>query len=331
MHIERSIYGKGPGGQNVERFTLRNDGGLQLTLTNFGAILAGLEVPDRRGHMAEVTLGYGSLDGWVADKSYLGATVGRFGNRIARGRFTLDGAAYALATNDGVNHLHGGIHAFHKAIWTTLDAKKTSDMAGVTFGYVSADGEEGYPGTLSVQATYALTNRDELQATFTATTDKATVVNIVQHAYWNLTGDAKNTVLGHELTLLADRYIPVDGQIPTGERRPVAGTPMDFTSPSVIGARIDQVPGGYDHCWVLGEKGGELRPAAVLFDPASGRRMELATDQPGIQFYSGNFLDGGITGRGGIAYRKHSGMCLETQAWPDAPNWPDFPSCVLRP
>jgi aldose 1-epimerase len=326
--IQKQRYGSSPDGQDVDLFTLANRHGLKATLTNFGAILTGLEAPDRHGKRADVTLGHDTLAGWISDKAYLGATVGRFANRIAHGRFTLDGRTYQLATNDGPNHLHGGRKAFHKFVWETVDAED----AAVEFRRVSPDGEEGYPGTLTATVRYTLTDDNELRVEFRATTDKPTIVNLAHHSYWNLAGDPRSTILDHELTLHADQYLPVGTSlIPTGERAAVAGTPMDFTKPNVIGKRIAQVPGGYDHCWVVRGAGGTVRPAARLREPVSGRVMEIATDQPGIQFYSGNFLDGSIRGKGGVAYQYRCGLCLETQRWPDSPNQPGFPSPVLRP
>ena len=331
MKIEQKPYGKTPDGQAADLFILANDHGVKAELTSFGAILVSLAAPDRTGKPADVTLGYDSLAGWVADKSYLGATVGRYGNRIAKGRFTLDGQGYRLATNNGVNHLHGGAKGFNKHVWAAR-AGEGKNGVSVEFRRVSPSGEEGYPGTLTVNVTYTLTNTNELRVEFQSTTDQPTIINLVNHTYWNLTGDPRRTILDHELILNADRYVPVDaGMIPTGEPAPVRGTPMDFTKPVAIGKRIDQVEGGYDHCWVVRGPAGRLQRAALLFEPTSGRVMEVLTDQPGIQFYAGNFLDGSITGRGGVAYQRRCGLCLETQKWPDSPNRATFPSPVLRP
>ena len=326
-----------PDGKEVKIFTLTNSSGLEARVTEYGAILVSLKVPDKAGKLADVTLGYDTLDGWLSNTSYLGASVGRFGNRIKDGKFTLDGKTYQLATNNDPGgipcHLHGGVKGFDKVLWT---GKPAGDNA-VEFTYLSKDGEEGYPGNLNVKVTYTLTDENELKWQAEATTDAPTIINLVHHTYWNLTGDPNNTINGHQLTLKAPQYLPTDaGLIPTGEIAPVAGTPMDFTTPQLIGARVDddfealKLGGGYDHCWVL-EKGEGMRLAARLKDPQSGRVMEILTCQPAIQFYGGNFLDGTITGKGGVKYAKRTGLCLETEGFPDSPNQPAFPSPVLRP
>lgn len=326
MAVDVSSYGHMPNGEDVKLFTIRNRNGLEAQLTNFGAILVALKTPDRTGNIADITLGFDTLQGWIDDASYQGATVGRYGNRIALGRFELDGRRYELATNDGENHLHGGIHGFHKVVWQW----ETGDNA-VTFRYVSVDGEEGYPGTLTTTVVYELTDSDELHIRFDAECDQATVINLVNHTYWNLSAAPPQTILDHELMLDADAYLPVDdGSIPIGEQQAVAGTPMDFTTPTPIGARIDTT-GGYDHNWIIRGERGNVRRAAVVYDPASGRQMELLTDQPGVQFYAGLFLDGSFLGKGNVAYPKNGGFCLETQCFPDSPNQPAFPSPVLRP
>jgi aldose 1-epimerase len=331
MTIEKAPYGKLPDGTEVDIYTLTNVNGLTARLTNFGAITVGLEVPDRDGKLADVTLGYETFAGWPTDANYFGATVGRYANRIAKGKFTLEGKTYTLATNNAGNHLHGGIKGFNKALWNA-EPVKTEDSVGVKFTYLSKDGEEGYPGNLSVSAVHSLTNDNEFKIEFSATTDEPTVVNLAHHTYWNLAGPAAGDVLGHLLLLNADRYTPADaGLIPTGELEPVAGTPLDFTTPTAIGARIAQAEGGYDHNFVLRGEKGTLRLAARVVEPKSGRVMEIFTDQPGIQFYSGNFLDGSVKGKDGIVYKKHYGFCLETQHFPDSPNKPSFPSVVLRP
>jgi aldose 1-epimerase len=329
--MDTKVYGKLPDGTEIQLFTLVNGNGLRARLTNFGAILVSLETPDRDGGLADVTLGYDTLDGWVADKCYMGATAGRYANRIAKGRFTLDGRTHQLATNDGANHLHGGVKGFNKVVWTAR-AVRTAGAGGVAFRYVSGDGEEGYPGMLTTTVTYLLTDADELTVEYAATCEAPTVVNLTHHSYWNLRGAAGGDTLAHELTLYADRYTPVDGTlIPTGELAAVAGGPMDFTRPTAIGARIAQVPGGYDHNWVLRSQDGSLAPAAKVYEPARGRVMEILTTEPGIQFYAGNFLDGTIRGKGGAVYGKGYGFCLETQHYPDSPNQPAFPTTVLRP
>ena len=331
LSLEKTPYGEMPDGAKADLYTLTNARGMKVKLTNYGAITVSVEVPDKAGKVADVTLGYDTLEGWLKSTSYFGATVGRYANRIAKGKFTLDGKTYTLATNNGENALHGGIKGFDKVLWNA-EPVKTATSVGVKFTYLSKDGEEGYPGNLSVTAVYSLTNDNEFKAEFSATTDKPTVVNLAHHTYWNLTGGAAGDILGHELMLAADKYTPVDaGLIPTGELTAVAGTPMDFTKPTAIGARIGQVEGGYDHNYVLRNQGGAVALDARVVEPKSGRVMEISSDQPGIQFYSGNFLDGTVTGKGGVVYKKHWGFCLETQHYPDSPNKPEFPTVVLRP
>jgi aldose 1-epimerase len=335
--IMKQDYGALPDGRTAELYTLTNANGLKATLTNYGAILVSMEVPDRDGKMADVTLGYDSLEGWLSNSSYFGSTVGRYGNRIANGKFTLDGKTYTLAKNNGENHLHGGIKGFNKVLWDGNPVKRPG-ATGVEFTYTSPDGEEGYPGNLKVTVTYWLTDHNELRVEFKATTDQPTIVNLCHHSYWNLTGNPNNTILDHELMLAADKFLPVDeGLIPTGELRPVKDTPFDFTKPTKVGARVNaddeqlKRGNGYDHCWVLRNQTGKVALAATLYDPSTGRAMDLSTDQPGIQFYGGNFLDGSVTGKGGIKYKFRTGLCLETEHYPDSPNKPNFPSVVLRP
>ena len=339
--VETEIYGKMPNGEEVKIFTLTNANGLVAKVTEYGAILVSLEVPDRDGKLADITHGYDTLEGWLTNTSYFGATVGRFGNRIAHGKFTLDGKEYTLVTNNDPGgipcHLHGGTKGFDKVLWKgeMFDRKRSR---GVTLRYVSADGEEGYPGELTVEVTYTLNDDDELIWEAKATTDAPTVLNIVHHSYWNLSGDATTSINDHELTLNADHYLATNaGLIPTGEEAPVAGTPMDFTTPHLIGERVEadfealKFGGGYDHAWVLNEGDGDLTKAATLVDPETGRVMEISTNQPAIQFYGGNFLDGTVTGKGGVSYEHRTALCLETEGYPDAPNNPDAPSAVLRP
>ncbi len=325
-----------PDGREVRIFTLTNSNGLRARVTEYGAILVSMETPDKAGRLADLTHGYDSLEGWLTNTSYLGATVGRFGNRIANGKFSLDGKEYTLAANNtpgGIPcHLHGGLKGFDKVLWTGKAAGKNA----VEFTYVSNDGEEGYPGTLTTKVTYTLTDEDELIWEARATTDAPTIVNLVHHSYWNLSGDPTSSINDHVLTLKAGRYLPTDaGLIPTGELAPVSGTPMDFTRPTVIGERVDEefealkFGGGYDHAWVVDGEG--LRLAARLKDPKSGRVMEVSSDQPGIQFYGGNFLDATAIGKNGVAYAFRTGLCLETEGFPDSPNQPGFPSPVLRP
>jgi len=330
LGVEMSSYGKMPDGAAVSLYTLTNDKGMRVKLTNYGAITVSVEVPDKNGKVADVTLGYDTLDGWLKSTSYFGATVGRYANRIAKGKFTLDGQTYTLATNNGENALHGGIKGFDKVVWNA-EPIKAADSVGVKFTYLSKDGEEGYPGNLNVTVVYTLNNANEFKAEFSATTDKPTVVNLAHHTYWNLGGPAAGDILGHLMMINADKYTPVDaGLIPTGELKDVAGTPMDFTTPKTIGERIAQVEGGYDHNYVL-RAGDPIHLAAKVVDPKSGRVMEIFTDQPGVQFYSGNFLDGTVTGKGGVVYKQHYGFCLETQHFPDSPNKPEFPTVVLKP
>jgi aldose 1-epimerase len=338
-NLVQAAYGRLPDGRPVELYTLTNANGLRVRLTNFGALTVSVETPDRAGRLADITLGCDTLAGWLADGSYFGATVGRYANRIARGRFTLDGRTCTLATNNGPNALHGGLIGFNKVLWTATP-ESGPGRAGVRFTYLSPDGEEGYPGNLHVTALYSLGADNAFTAEFSATTDQPTVVNLAHHTYWNL-GGLPGDILGHELLLAADHYTVVDdGLIPTGEIRPVAGTPLDFTTPTPIGARLAQVPGGYDHNYVLRNQSGRVEFVARVREPRSGRVLELHSDQPGVQFYSGNFLGGGAagnagaqkgTGKGGVAYARHAGLCLETQHYPDSPNHPAFPSTVLRP
>ncbi len=337
--IPVSEFGKLPDGSPAMLYTLTNSNGLRATLTDFGAAVVSLEVPDRDGKLADVTLGFDNPADYDSDKNpYFGATVGRFGNRIAHGKFTLDGKDYQLATNNepgGIPcHLHGGDRGFNRVLWTGEPDEANN---AVTFTYVSKDGEEGYPGTLTAKVTYTLTEDDELKWEAEATTDAPTIVNLVQHNYWNLSGDPTTSINDHLLTLDADHYLPTNaGLIPTGERAPVEGTPMDFTEPTSIGERVEadfealKLGGGYDHCWVL-TPGEGLRRAARLEDPETGRVMELFTDQPAIQFYGGNFLDGTLAGKDGVKHAHRTALCLETETFPDAPNHPDFPSAVLRP
>jgi aldose 1-epimerase len=343
--VKETLYGKLPDGSEVKLFTLVNANGMKAEVTEYGAILVSLHVPDREGKRSDITHGYDTLEGWLTNTSYFGATVGRFGNRIANGRFTLDGKGHTLATNNepgGIPcHLHGGIKGFDKVLWKGESFEREGE-SGVRLTYVSPDGEEGYPGTLSVEVTYTLTDRNELIWEARATTDAPTVLNLVHHSYWNLSGDPATSINDHELTLYADHYLPTDaGLIPTGGKAPVTGTPMDFTKARLIGERVDaayealEFGGGYDHAWVLNGTAHDSHPgmvkAARLRDPESGRVMEIATNQPAIQFYGGNFLDGKVTGKGGVAYGHRSALCLETENYPDAPNNPGAPPAVLRP
>ena len=333
--VKREPFGQMPDGAAVEIFTLRNAAGVEVRAISYGGIITFLRVPDRSGTFDDIVLGFDRLDGYLKDPPFFGAIIGRYGNRIAKGQFTLDGATYELATNNGPNHLHGGNKGFDKVLWT---AAPVEGKNAVTFTRTSPDGEEGYPGNLQVQVTYTLTDQNELIVDYRATTDKATVVNLTQHSYFNLAGQASGDILGHELMLNADRYTPVDGTlIPTGELAPVEGTPFDFRTPTAIGARIgDADPQlkngqGYDHNWVLNRSGDGLQLAARVVEPKTGRTLEVRTSEPGIQFYSGNFLDGTLTGKQGATYNHRTGFCLETQHFPDSPNQPNFPSTTLRP
>jgi aldose 1-epimerase len=341
LGVESVPFGTLASGQTAQLFTLRNAHGIELQFTNYGGIITALKTPDRAGHFSDIVLGYDNLTAYVANSPYFGAIVGRYANRIARGHFTLDGAAYTLAVNNGPNSLHGGLRGFDKVVWNARPFQNQEGQ-GVTLDYTSPSGEEGYPGTLHAVVTYTLTADDRLIVDYQATTDKATPINLSQHSYWNLAGNASRDILGHVLTINADATTPVDSTlITTGEIAPVEGTPFDFRTPTAIGARVDErqdaqirYGNGYDHNWVL-NRGGAASDALVLaarvVEPASGRTMEISTTEPGLQFYSGNFLDGSITGKGGAVYRFRYGMALETQHYPDSPNHPNFPSTVLRP
>jgi aldose 1-epimerase len=330
----RAPFGTLPDGTAIELFTVTNGHGIELRAMTYGAIILSLKVPDRAGALDDVVLGYDTAMDYVRNNApHFGAVVGRFANRIAKARFTLDGQTFTLAANNGPNHLHGGLKGFDSVVW-----RGEALPNGIAFTYVSADGEEGYPGRLSVRVTYTLSDRDELAVDYQATTDKPTVINLSQHTYFNLAGQAVRDVLDHRLQLDADRYTPVDATlIPTGELAPVAGTPFDFRQPATIGSRIDsphpqiQTGRGYDHNFVVNGQSGQLRHAARVVEPSTGRTLDVATTEPGVQFYSANFLDGSITGKQGRAYRKRFGFCLETQHFPDSPNQPTFPSTVLRP
>ncbi len=337
MKIEKSVFGKTNKGQSIDLYTLTNDHGMVVTLTNWGATIVSIQAPDRSGKNADVVLGYDTAAGYIGDTGYLGVTVGRYGNRIAKGRFKLDGKEYKLAQNDGENHLHGGVAGFNKKLWEAKEIKPANGVA-VQMHCLSKDGEEGYPGNLDVSVTFTLDNKNEVKIDYLATTDKPTVVNLTNHSYFNLLGDAAGDILGHEIMINADRFTPVDaGLIPTGELRPVAGTPMDFKQPKAVGARINDkyeqllFGKGYDHNWVIIQAGAAPRLAARLSEPKMGRVMEVLTTEPGIQFYSGNFLDGTIKGKKGRVYQHRLGLCLETQHFPDSPNHPDFPSTTLKP
>jgi aldose 1-epimerase len=326
-------------GTRVESVTLKNTNGMEVQAISYGAIITSVKVPDRAGTLADVVLGFDLPDQYFAEPTppYFGAVVGRYGNRIAKGEFSLDGRKYVLVKNNGPNHLHGGTRGFDKYLWKIATAD-TPAGAQAIFTRTSPDGEEGYPGTMAVRVTYTLTDKNELIVEYHATSDKPTVLNLTQHSYFNLAGEGSGDILGHQLTLNADRYTPVDDAlIPTGELAPVAGTPFDFRQSTSIGARINQDHPqlkngkGYDHNWVVNRKGTELALAARVTDPKSGRTLEVSTTEPGVQFYSGNFLDGTIKGKSGHIYALRNGLCLETQHFPDSPNHKSFPSTELRP
>jgi aldose 1-epimerase len=338
MKIELSTFGKTVDGQEVKQFILQNTSGMKVTLTNYGAILTSLSVPDRNGDFEDVVLGFPTLEGYLRGHPYFGAIVGRYGNRIGKGKFKLEKVEYHLAINNGENHLHGGLKGFDKVVWNG-ELVKQDRAVGVKFNYLSKDGEEGYPGNLSCTVTYWLTIKNELKIEYRATTDKATPVNLTHHSYFNLAGQGKGDVLNHQMEIFANWFTPVDrGLIPTGELRSVEGTPMDFRQIHAIGERINSDDEqlkfglGYDHNWVLNRGGGSsLALAARVYEPTTGRVMEVWTTEPGLQFYSGNFLDGTLMGKEGRVYHHRFGFSLETQHFPDSPNKPDFPDTILRP
>ena len=324
---------------SIRLYTLRNDHGMTVKITNYGAIITAISAPDREGRFADVALGYRRIEDYTnaVDKPYFGAIVGRYGNRIAKGQFTLDGETYTLANNNPPNHLHGGVVGFDKVVWDAYPIAGP-DWNGLDLRYLAKDKEEGYPGNLSIKVTYQLNNDNELSVSYHATTDKATPINLTQHTYFNLKGEGYGNILGHELQLNASHYTPVDATlIPTGKIAPVSGTPFDFTSPKTIGRDIEQshpqlgFGGGYDHNWVVDGQAGTMRLAARVHEPTSGRILEVHTDEPGVQFYCGNFLDGRLRGKSGRAYIHRGGFCLETQHFPDSPNQANFSSCILRP
>jgi aldose 1-epimerase len=328
MNVSKEVFGKTADGTEVHLYTLTNDNGMTVKITNYGAIITSLVTKDKNGNPGDIVLGFDSLNNYLQEHPFFGAVAGRYANRIKQGRFTLEGKEYKLATNNGKNHLHGGMKGFDKVVWTPEEINN-----GLKLTYQSKDGEEGYPGNLTATVTYVINDNNELRINYTAQTDKATPVNLTNHSYFNLAaGQAKNA-LDHVMFIQADAYTVVDEtMIPTGELRPVKGTPFDFTTPQPIGARIEQTGGGYDHNFVLIKKNpGEMSLAATVYEPISGRVMEVYTTQPGVQFYAGNFLDGSLTGKGGVQYVKRYGFCLETQHFPDSPNQPKFPNTILKP
>jgi aldose 1-epimerase len=330
--VKTESFGKTKDGQEVALFTCTNKNGLILKMIDYGAIVVALETPDKDGKLANITLGFDKLDGYLERHPYFGSTVGRYANRIAKGKFKIGDQEYTLAVNNGANHLHGGVKGFDAVMWKAI---KAADGKGVRFTYSSPDGEEGYPGKLDVKVTYMLTDDDELRIDYEAKTDKPTVVNLTNHNYWNLAGAGSGTILGHELMLNCDKYLPIDAtSIPTGEPADVANTPFDFREAHAIGDQINKlkqdpyVTKGYDHCYIVNGEPGQLRLAAKVTDLDSGRTMEIDTTEPAIQFYTGNFLDGDAKGNG---YKQHEAFCLETQHYPDSPNQPSFPTTLLKP
>lgn len=336
VKIKTEPFGKADD-KDVVLYTLENASGVKARIMSYGATLVSLDVPDKAGKSADVTLGFDTLDDYIKKPNpFFGATAGRYANRIAKGQFALDGKTYTLVKNNGENHLHGGTKGFDKVVWDSMVLPTNNAGDGsVQFSYTSPDGQEGYPGTLKSVVTYTLNNRNDLVISYYATTDKRTVLNLTNHTYWNLGGAAAGSVLDHEMTLYADKYVPVDkGGIPLGQLADVKGTVFDFTTPHTIGERISQVgndPVGYDHTWVLNGKAGNLKRCAMVYDKKSGRVMEVSTTQPGVQFYTGNFLKGESIARGNVKCEKHWGFCLETQHFPDSPNQASFPTSVLKP
>jgi aldose 1-epimerase len=339
-NIRKQPFGKTASGDQIDLYSLTNKKGMEVSVTNFGATVVTLRVPDRSGKAADVVLGFDNLEGYENGKSYFGATVGRYANRIGGGQFSIGGKTYTLPKNNGNNSLHGGIVGFNKKVWKAREIA-SKDGESLELSYLSVDGEEGFPGNLSVKVVFTVpAERNELKIDYSASTDKDTVLNLSNHSYFNLAGEGNGDILDHVLTLHAKQFTPVDGTlIPTGELRDVAGTPMDFTSANVIGKRIDSdyeqlVFGkGYDHNWVLARSdgGNGAALAAEAYDPKSGRRLEVLTTEPGVQFYSGNFLDGSAKGKGNKVYGRRAAFCLETQHFPDSPNHPNFPSTLLKP
>jgi aldose 1-epimerase len=335
--VSSSPFGTLPDGTAVSLFTVINANGMKMTVMNYGGVITSLTAPDKNGNLEDIVLGYDSLSGYLKTSPYFGALIGRYGNRIGKGKFTLDGKQYQLAQNNNGNSLHGGPNGFDKRFWN-IEEYPVTNGAGLKLTYTSKDMEEGYPGNLNTQVIYHLTDNNELKIFYEATTDKATILNLTQHTYFNLSGNSRADILQHELFLSADQFVPVDKTlIPTGELKSVSETPFDFKTPTVIGSRIDkndqqlEFGKGYDHCWALNTQGDTSKVAATLYDPASGRVMSVKTSEPGIQFYSGNFLDGSITGKFNTIYKQRYGLCLETEHYPDSPNHKNFPSVVLKP
>jgi len=338
--ITKSFFGKLSDGQEIDVYTLENKNGLKTEIINYGAIQISLLVPDKNGNLDDIILGYDGIDNYVTNNPYFGSIIGRYGNRIAKGRFSLDGKEYILACNNDENHLHGGEKGFNNVVWNFVSSKENEKGVSLTLSYLSKDGEEGYPGNLIIVVTYTLSNDDELIISYQAKTDKKTICNLTQHNYYNLSGHDSGDILSQQLMINADNFTPIDaGFIPTGEIKPVKGTVFDFTKPTAIGKNLKKddeqlVFGkGYDHNFVLNKKGkeGKMTLAASVFDPKSGRFMEVLTEEPGLQFYGGNFLDGSNIGKDGTVYNYRSAFCLESQHYPDSPNKTNFPSVVLNP
>ncbi len=329
MKISNKTFGKA-GDKEIKLFELENENGMKISIINYGAIITSVIVPDRDGKFEDVVLGFDSLQGYLDGHPYFGSLVGRYGNRIAKGKFELDGEVYQLAINNGENHLHGGLKGFDKRIWTA-EAFEDKNSVGVKMQYTSMDMEEGYPGTLKVLVTYFLTNENELKIDYKAVTDKACPVNLTQHSYFNFTAGKEN-ILNHQLKIKASKYVEVDQElIPTGKLPEVKATALDFLDFHSVAERISQVPGGYDHSYVFDKEYGKYESVVEVYEPESGRFMEMFTTEPAVQLYTGNFLDGSLTGKNGINYNKHYGFCLEAQHYPDSPNQPAFPSTILRP
>ncbi|MFC3812292.1 aldose epimerase family protein [Lacihabitans lacunae] len=337
MNIKVEEMGALASGDSVKLYTLKNAAGMEVAIMNLGGTIVKWTAPDKDGVYADITLGSNNPEDYFDNTKYLGALIGRFGNRIAKGKFSIDGQEYTLAINNGPNALHGGLKGFNAVIWDVTPIEGAEP--GLKLTYVSKDGEEGYPGTLNVEVVYLLKADNSLSITYTATTDKKTVVNLTNHAYFNLKGEGKGDILDHEISIKADKFLPTDeGLIPTGELKSVVGTPFDFLSSHVIGERINDTTdidilrgGGYDHCWIFGDSSNTLKSVAFVLEPASGRTMEVFTTEPAVQFYTGNFLNGKATGKSGVRYDKRFGFCLETQHYPDAPNQAAFPSTILLP
>lgn len=337
LSITKSDFGATVDGQTVAKYTLENKDGIQVDIITYGGRITSLRTPDNKGNIKNVVLGFDDLAQYEKENPYFGALIGRYGNRIAKGKFSLNGTAYSLAQNNGENSLHGGVKGFDKKIWEAT-TEENDDSVQLKLTYLSVDMEEGFPGNLNTTVTYTLNTDNSLDILYEAVTDKTTVVNLTQHAYFNLSGDFSNTILDHEVAIDADTFIPVDnGLIPTGELKPVEGTPFDFRQGKVIGKDINadnkqiELGGGFDHCWVLNDQGAGYRSIATAYHPTTGRRLEVLTDEPGIQFYTGNFLDGTLPAPNGGTYAKRSGFCFETQHYPDSPNHPEFPSVTLEP